>query len=66
MTTNDNLAALRLYQQLGYRLVELRVGAVDESRRALKPSIGEFGEHGIPLHDELELEIALPAASALA
>lgn len=59
VTTNDNVAALGLYQQLGYRLVELRAGAVDESRRTLKPSIGEFGAHGIPIHDELELEIEL-------
>ena len=59
VTTNDNIAALGLYQQLGYRLVELRVGAVDESRRTLKPSIGEIGAHGIPIHDELELEVEL-------
>lgn len=59
VTTNDNVAALGLYQQLGYRLVELRVGAVDESRRTLKPSIGEIGARGIPIHDELELELEL-------
>ena len=59
VTTNDNVSALRLYQQLGYRLVALRVGATDEARRTLKPSIGETGEHGIPIHDELELEIGL-------
>jgi ribosomal protein S18 acetylase RimI-like enzyme len=55
VTTNDNLAALALYQQAGWRLSALRAGAVDEARRTLKPSIPEFGEHGIPLHDELEL-----------
>jgi ribosomal protein S18 acetylase RimI-like enzyme len=59
VTTNDNVPAIGLYQQLGYRLVALRPGAVDESRRTLKPSIGEIGAHGIPIHDELELELEL-------
>src|SRR5215471_19251308 len=60
VTTNDNLDALRLYQRHGYRLTELRAGAVDEARRA-KPAIPEAGRHGIPLHDELVLERDLPA-----
>ena len=59
VTTNDNLGALRLYQRAGYRLTALRHGAVDESRRTIKPSIGEIGEHGIPIHDELELTLEL-------
>ena len=58
-TTNDNLVALRLYQQAGWRLSALRAGALDEVRRTLKPTIPEIGEHGIPLRDELELEIGL-------
>jgi ribosomal protein S18 acetylase RimI-like enzyme len=56
VTTNDNLAALALYQRAGWRLAALRAGAVDEARRTLKPSIPEVGEHGIPIRDELELE----------
>jgi ribosomal protein S18 acetylase RimI-like enzyme len=59
ITTNDNLVALRLYQQAGFRMTVLRPGAVDEARRTLKPSVGEIGEHGIPIRDELELELAL-------
>jgi ribosomal protein S18 acetylase RimI-like enzyme len=59
VTTNDNLAALRLYQRAGFRLTALRPGAIDEARRSLKPSIGAIGEHGIPIRDELELEIEL-------
>jgi ribosomal protein S18 acetylase RimI-like enzyme len=59
VTTNDNLRALRLYQRAGWRLAALRPGAVDESRRLLKPSIPEIAEDGIPLRDELELEIEL-------
>jgi ribosomal protein S18 acetylase RimI-like enzyme len=59
VTTNDNLAALALYQKAGWRLVALRPGAVDTSRRTIKPAIPELGEHGIPLRDELELELLL-------
>jgi len=59
VTTNDNLEALRFYQRRGFRLVALRPGAVDEARRDLKPRIGEVGELGIPLRDELELELLL-------
>jgi ribosomal protein S18 acetylase RimI-like enzyme len=54
VTTNDNLDALRLYQRHGFRLVELRAGAVDRAR-ARKPSIPPRGRFGIPLRDELVL-----------
>lgn len=60
-TTNDNLDALRFYQRRGLRIVEVRPGAVDAARE-LKPSIPEVGEYGIPLHDELILELALDFA----
>ena len=56
ITTNDNLDALRFYQRRGFRLSRVRPGAVDESRERLKPEIPKAGDHGIPLHDELELE----------
>ena len=59
VTTNDNLAALALYQKAGWRLAALRPGAVADSRRTLKPTIPDLGEHGIPLRDELELELEL-------
>jgi GNAT superfamily N-acetyltransferase len=59
VTTNDNLDALRFYQQHGFRIGEVRVGAVDRARRALKPSIARLGEHGIPLRDEIELVLDL-------
>ncbi len=61
VTTNDNLGARRLYEAAGFRLTAMRPGAVDESRRTLKPSIAEIGQHGIPIHDELELERDLGA-----
>ena len=56
VTTNDNLAALAPLPAAGWRLAALRPGAIDEARRTLKPSIGEIGEHGIPIRDELELD----------
>ena len=59
VTTNDNVDALRFYQRRGFRLAALRPGAVDESRRSLKPEIPEAGDYAIPLRDELELEIRL-------
>ena len=59
VTTNDNVEALRFYQQRGFRLVVIRLGAVDRSRDLLKPEIPRSGAHGIPLRDELELEMTL-------
>ncbi|MGE5672985.1 MAG: GNAT family N-acetyltransferase [Mycobacterium leprae] len=54
ITSNDNLDALRFYQRRGYRLTAVHPNAIDEARR-LKPTIPTVGDHGIPLHDELEL-----------
>lgn len=59
VTTNDNVDAIRFYQRRGFVLRALRPGAVDEARRLLKPSIPALGDHGIPLRDELELELPL-------
>jgi ribosomal protein S18 acetylase RimI-like enzyme len=58
ITTNDNTGALRFYQRRGLRLVALHPGAVDDARR-LKPQISETGHDGIPIRDELELELRL-------
>jgi len=59
VTTNDNLGALAFYQKRDFRLVAVHPGAVDRARR-LKPEIPAAGEHGIPLRDEIELELTLP------
>jgi ribosomal protein S18 acetylase RimI-like enzyme len=59
MTTNENLAALALYQKVGYRLVALHAGAIDEIRRTIKPSIPLVSGNGIRVRDELELELVL-------
>jgi N-acetylglutamate synthase-like GNAT family acetyltransferase len=58
ITTNDNLDALRFYQRRGLRIVDVRPGAVDESRK-LKPTIPLTGAYSIPLRDELVLELRL-------
>jgi GNAT superfamily N-acetyltransferase len=57
VTTNDNLDALRFYQRRGLRLVRLWVDATTEARRTLKPEIPMTGEYGIPIRDEIELEM---------
>ena len=59
VTTNDNVDALRFYQRRGFRLRALHPGAVDDARRDRKPGIAWIGDHGIPLRDELELELDL-------
>jgi len=58
ITTNDNLNALRFYQKKRFRLCALHPGAVDAARK-IKPEIPLKGEDGIPIHDELELEMDL-------
>ena len=58
ITTNDNTRALRFYQKLGFELVAFYRQSIKESRK-LKPSIPEFGLDGIPIRDELELELRL-------
>jgi GNAT superfamily N-acetyltransferase len=64
VTTNDNVDALRFYQRRGFRLARVHPGAVDESRRTLKPEIPTTGDHDIPLRDELELEMPLTGATS--
>jgi ribosomal protein S18 acetylase RimI-like enzyme len=58
VTSNDNLDALRFYQRRGLRIIGVGRGAVDAAR-TVKPSIPHVGEYGIPLHDELILELGL-------
>jgi len=58
MTTNDNIDALRFYQKRGFVLVAVHRNAAEEARK-LKPQIPLVGEHGIPLRDEIELEMML-------
>jgi 8-oxo-dGTP diphosphatase len=62
VTTNDNLDALRFYQRRGFELVAVHRGAVERSR-SLKPEIPLVGAHGLPLRDEIELELLLGEAA---
>ena len=57
-TTNDNVPAIAFYQRLGFRLTGVNVGVVDEARK-IKPQIPETGYKGIPIHDEIVLELDL-------
>lgn len=58
VTTNDNVAALRFWQKRGFALVAVHRNAITRSR-CLKPQIPLVGQHGIPVRDEIELEIVL-------
>ena len=58
VTTNDNLEALRFYQKRGFVLAAVHRNAVAAARR-LKPEISRTGAHGIPIRDEIELELLL-------
>lgn len=57
-TTNDNINALRFYQKRGFVLAALYRDAVAEVRK-LKPEIPLIGDNGIPLRDEIELEMII-------
>lgn len=57
-TTNDALRAIGFYQRLGFRMVAVNVGAVDEARK-IKPEIPKLGDRGIPVHDEIVLELRI-------
>jgi GNAT superfamily N-acetyltransferase len=56
-TTNDNLSALRFYQKRGFVLVTIHRNAVKTARH-YKP-IPLTGADGIPIRDEIELELMI-------
>jgi ribosomal protein S18 acetylase RimI-like enzyme len=58
VTTNDNVKALQFYQKRGFTFVALHPNAVERSR-TIKPEIPLRGIEGIPIRDELELELLL-------
>jgi len=57
VTTNDNMNALRFYQKRGFAMVKINRNAIEFARN-LKP-IPLTGADGIPLRDEIELEMIL-------
>ena len=58
ITTNDNTDALKFYQKDGFRIVAVHRDAIALAR-LLKPEIPLVGENGIPIRDEIELELML-------
>ncbi len=58
IATNDNTAALRFYQKRGFSLVAVYPNALEKSRQ-LKPEIPSVGMDGIPIRDEIGLEMLL-------
>ena len=58
IATNDNTKALRYYQKRGFHIRAVYPNALEVSRK-LKPTILLIGIDGIPLRDEIELEMLL-------
>lgn len=58
VTTNDNTHALRFYQKHGFVISGIRINALVAARQ-IKPEIPMHGEDGIPIRDEIELEMIL-------
>jgi cytidine deaminase/N-acetylglutamate synthase-like GNAT family acetyltransferase len=56
ITTNDNLRALEFYQRKGFTIAAVYPNALAESRK-IKPQIPLVGANGIPLRDEIEMEM---------
>jgi GNAT superfamily N-acetyltransferase len=61
VTTNDNMNALRFYQKRGFSMVKINRNALEFARK-LKP-VPLIGADGIPLRDEIELEMILGEAA---
>jgi ribosomal protein S18 acetylase RimI-like enzyme len=58
VTTNDNTHAFRFYQKRGLVVAGYHLNAIEQWRK-LKPSIAWTGMDGIPIRDEIELELML-------
>ena len=57
-TTNDRLRVIGFYQRLGFRMTAIHLGVVDEARK-IKTQIPLLGERGVPIHDEVVMELAV-------
>jgi len=55
LTTNDNTYALRFYQKRGFVLSAVRINEIEKQR--IKKPIPQTGNDGIPIRDEIELEM---------
>jgi ribosomal protein S18 acetylase RimI-like enzyme len=60
ITTNDNVNAIGFYERKGFRTVAIHKDAIEESRK-LKPDIPLTGFNGMPIRDEIEMELSAGA-----
>ena len=58
ITTNDNTHALHFYQKRGFVIKDIHINAIEKAR-LLKPEIPLIGADGIPIRDEIEMEIPI-------
>ena len=58
VTTNNNTHALHFYQKYGFVISSIRINVIEKSRM-LKPQIPLLDKDGLPIRDEIELEIIL-------
>lgn len=58
VTTNDNLMAVRFYQKRGFHIAHVYPDVIKEWRK-IKPEIPLVGLDGIPIRDEIEMEMIL-------
>lgn len=58
ITTNDNINALTFYQKRKFYITKVIPNAINESRK-IKAEIPLLGQNGIPIRDEIKLEMIL-------
>jgi GNAT superfamily N-acetyltransferase len=58
ITTNDNVDAIKFYKNRGFKVAAIHKNAVNESR-ILKPEIPLTSINGVPICDEIEMELML-------
>ncbi len=56
ISTNDNIPAIEFYKRRGFKIAAVHKGAMVESRK-LKPEIPLYGIDGVPITDEVEMEM---------
>lgn len=57
ITTNDNIRGLEFYQKRGFTFSNLFKNSIEEYSRKLKPQIPLYSDNGLPIRDEIELEL---------
>jgi len=58
ITTNDNIRGLEFYQRRGFMFSNIYKNAIENSRK-IKPQIPIFADNGLPIRDEIELEMII-------